>query len=46
MPQPDSQQIQALLAPSVGAASGGASVSAPSMRTVALSLLVDRALSA
>ncbi|RKT26090.1 hypothetical protein B0G69_1823 [Paraburkholderia sp. RAU2J] len=46
MMQPDSQQIHALVAQPAAAAAVRATASAPSMRTVALSLLVDRALSA
>jgi hypothetical protein len=46
MPQPNSQQIHALVAQPVDTLAGGVSESAPSMRTVTLSLLVDRALSA
>ena len=46
MTQPNPQQIQALVAQPVSAVAGGVSASAASMRTVALSLLVDRALSA
>ncbi|CAB3781360.1 hypothetical protein LMG28614_01235 [Paraburkholderia ultramafica] len=46
MTQPNSQQIQALVAQLAGAAAGRATAPAPGMRTVALSLLVDRALSA
>jgi hypothetical protein len=45
MTQPNPQQIHALIAQPVEAAVR-ASASTPSMRTVALSLLVDRALSA
>jgi hypothetical protein len=46
MSQPNSQQIHALVAQPVGSAAVRVTASAPSMRTVALSLLVDRALSA
>ncbi|HEY4297070.1 MAG TPA: hypothetical protein VGM85_11420 [Paraburkholderia sp.] len=46
MTQPNSQQLNALVAQPVRATVGGVSAPAPSMRTVALSLLVDRALSA
>lgn len=46
MTQPNPQQIHALVAQPVGAGAVRVSAPAPSMRTVALSLLVDRALSA
>ncbi|WP_168669714.1 hypothetical protein [Paraburkholderia sp. SG-MS1] len=46
MMQSNSQQIHALVAQPVVATAVRAATSAPSMRTVALSLLVDRALSA
>ncbi|CAB3783685.1 hypothetical protein [Paraburkholderia fynbosensis] len=48
MVQPDSQQLHALVAQPAAAAAAAvcATASAPSIRTVALSLLVDRALSA
>jgi hypothetical protein len=46
MTQPNPQQIHALVAQPAGAAAVRATVSTPSLRTVALSLLVDRALSA
>ncbi|AIP30308.1 hypothetical protein DR64_1663 [Paraburkholderia xenovorans LB400] len=45
MTQPNPQQVQALAA-QPAAASGGFAMSMLSVRTVALSLLVDRALSA
>ncbi|WP_188130943.1 hypothetical protein [Paraburkholderia panacisoli] len=46
MTQPHSQQILAFVAQPAGTVVGGLSASAPSVRTVALSLLIDRALSA
>ncbi|MGF6570541.1 hypothetical protein ABH945_002652 [Paraburkholderia sp. GAS333] len=46
MTQPNPQQIQALAAQSVRATARGFSASIRSVRTVAMSLLVDRALSA
>lgn len=46
MTQSNQQQAQVLTAQSAGAATGGFAASMLSMRTVALSLLVDRALSA
>ncbi|HEY2604674.1 hypothetical protein P0D88_02275 [Paraburkholderia sp. RL18-103-BIB-C] len=46
MTQPNSQPIHALFAQPVVAVAGGVSALAPGMRTVAFSLLVDRALSA
>jgi hypothetical protein len=46
MMQPNAQQIHALVAQPATTAVARATTSAPSMRTVALSLLVDRAWSA
>jgi hypothetical protein len=46
MTQPDSQPIRALVAQPVGAAASAVTTPTPGVRTVALSLLVDRALSA
>jgi hypothetical protein len=46
MTQPNSQQIHALVAQPVDTVAGGVSAWVPGMRTVTLSLLVDRALSA
>ncbi|MFL9961705.1 hypothetical protein PQR02_11470 [Paraburkholderia sediminicola] len=46
MTRPTSQQIHALVAQPAGTVAGGVNASAPSVRTVALSLLIDRALSA
>jgi hypothetical protein len=46
MTQPNSQQIHALVAQPASTVAGGVNGSAPSVRTVALSLLIDRALSA
>ncbi|WP_162844484.1 hypothetical protein [Paraburkholderia ribeironis] len=46
MMQADSQPTQALAAQSLGAAASAVVAPTPGVRTVALSLLVDRALSA